>query len=287
MKRIAILLAAIMMLTAAALPVCASADSVVFSLDAPASANVGDTVTVRLNVSGADYEAHTLRVEIHFDTRSLEFVEARNGEALTDPILNDMGMAMNGLAESGDFVSFGIMMPLDPLTAHGEFLTMTFRVLSTADATAELTVEVPEFGYLPVGELTSTPITNTECSGANISISGGVGQDTPDNTIPPVDGTATPDVTQGPDAPISDDPDTSDAPDDGSDPDDPDASDAPDDGSDPDDPDASDAPDDGSDPDSDSKGLSTAQIILIVAGCVVLAGGVVAITLIVKRCNRK
>lgn len=170
-KIIALLAAAVLLLSIAAVPAAASGVPR-FYLEGPASARPGDTITVSLNVSG-QYDAHVLNLMIFFDNTSFRFKSSVNGSAL-DGLTG--ALQSSGLHKDGNAVSFGVLMPSDPLTVQGELLKITFEVLSSASPNPVFTIGMNQFSNIPInGSETPIPYSVSDLS---ISINGGSGSGT-------------------------------------------------------------------------------------------------------------
>ena len=175
----------ILLLTLALLPSAVAEGPVAFYVDAPSEAKAGDTLTVRVSLTG-EYEAHILNMRLNYDPKSLEYVSVTRGEVLQAAA---MGMAICEKAEDKPFISVGILMYGDPIHAEGVIFEAVFTVLSGASSSTKLELEVTEFGYLPITATVAQPVENT-VENATVKISGGSGgaQLTPEATVRPISG---------------------------------------------------------------------------------------------------
>lgn len=174
MKKIALILAALMLLTFAAIPASASGGAR-FYLTGDTSAKVGDTVKVTLHIDG-EFAAHIINLSVFFDNTSLRYVGKKNKDAYNAAI-GVGGILLSDINADGNAIAVGLMMLTDPATEPGEFIEFTFEVLSTASPEASFTILVDEFGYMPVGEVNSEPIPYT-AEPFSIHITGGTGTGT-------------------------------------------------------------------------------------------------------------
>lgn len=174
MKKIALLLAALMLLALTAIPASANG-GVRFYLTGNTTAKVGDTVKVTLHIDG-EFEAHIINVSIFFDNTSLRYVGKKNLEAYQAAV-EAGGQPIVGMNQNGDAIALGIMMLTDPATEPGEFVELTFEVISTASSKAPFTILVDEFKYMPVGDTSGTPIPFT-AEPFSITVTGGTGTGT-------------------------------------------------------------------------------------------------------------
>ncbi|MBQ3849726.1 MAG: hypothetical protein II747_04665 [Clostridia bacterium] len=173
-KIITTLVALAMLLTLAAVPASA-ARTPRFYIEGPSSAKVGDKIDVSVKVEG-DYEAHTMNLRIFFDNTSLHFENRVYGEAYNKAIAQN-GFGTCDVTKDGNAVSLGLMMLTEPTSVEGELVKITFEVRSTASPNIEISVQVVELGYMPVGQSHATDI-ESETTPLKISISGGTGTGT-------------------------------------------------------------------------------------------------------------
>lgn len=174
MKKIALILAALMLLTFAAIPASASGGAR-FYLTGDTSAKVGDTVKVTLHIDG-EFAAHIINLSVFFDNTSLRYVGKKNKDAYNAAI-GVGGYPLSSINPDGNAIAVGLMMLTDPATEPGEFIEFTFEVLSTASPEASFTILVDEFEYMPVGAVNSEPIPYT-AEPFSIHITGGTGTGT-------------------------------------------------------------------------------------------------------------
>ena len=174
MKKIALILAALMLLTFAAIPASASGGAR-FYLTGDTSAKVGDTVKVTLHIDG-EFAAHIINLSVFFDNTSLRYVGKKNKDAYNAAI-GVGGYPLSSINPDGNAIAVGLMMLTDPATEPGEFIEFTFEVLSTASPEASFTILVDQFGYMPVGAVNSEPIPYT-AEPFSIHITGSTGTGT-------------------------------------------------------------------------------------------------------------
>lgn len=164
MKRIfSIIIAAVLLLALAAMP--ASADRKPrFFLTGPASAGVGDTITVSLNIEG-DFTANIFNIKVNFDPTALRYVSNTPGNASTGTVMCD-------ITYDGKAVSYGSMMASGATSTEGVLTAITFEVLSTAPSSTDLSITVSEFKFLDQNDFHATQLDCT-ADGLTIALSGG------------------------------------------------------------------------------------------------------------------
>lgn len=168
MKKALVLLLVCALLAAAA--VCAHAENEpVFYIEAPESAGVGDTVSIRVSVTG-DYTASILNMQMYYDGASFRYIDHTRGPVLDSVVMN--GMTVCEHSEDKHMIATGIMVTgNEGMSAQGVIFEATFEVLSTASKTADFTLTVTEFDYMPIGQSVGTPI-SCKTEDATVSISG-------------------------------------------------------------------------------------------------------------------
>ena len=182
MKKIfAMLVTAAMLLALFAVSSVSASSSVPrFYLEGPSTAKAGDTITVKLLVSG-DYQAHTLNLRVYFDNTSYSLKGKTFGEAYQEATSNG-GWGMCELNKQKNAVSLGIMMISEPMSSEGELVSFDFDVLGTASENTEFLVTIEDFGFMPVGQSVASPIDYTT-SGLTVKVTGGTGSGTTPNPI--------------------------------------------------------------------------------------------------------
>ena len=187
-KILAMLIAAVMLLALAGLPAVASSSNIpYFYLEGPSTAKAGDTITVKLFVSG-EYQAHTLNMRVYFDNTSYRLEGKTFGDAYLEArALGGWGMC--DLTQEQNAVSLGIMRMTSPMSAVGELLSMDFKVLGTASSNTDFSVTVEDFGYMPIGQTVADPI-GYSTSGLSVKVTGGSGgsSTTPNPIVTPKPG---------------------------------------------------------------------------------------------------
>ena len=171
-----------------------------FYVEAPASAGAGDTISVRVGITG-DFVASILNLKFYYDEASFEYIEHTRGPVLDSVIMS--GMSVCEHSEDKHMIATGILITGDEgFSTQGVIFEAKFKVLSTARSSAKLELEVAEFDYLPIGQSVSTPISNS-IENAVVSISGaGAGVEVTAAPIhtPTVPQPTEPAATQGTDA---------------------------------------------------------------------------------------
>ena len=292
MKRyFSIFIAALLILAAAALP--ASADTPVrLYLTGPSSAEIGDSITVSLNLEG-DYSANTLSVKVMFDNTTFRLSSIEQGDALRR-MKSDGGYVICEELPEKNGVSLGVIMLITPTSETGLLVSLQFEVLSTASPSSEITVIVSEFEYAPlIGEGSHVDHTSENMT---VTITNGTGAGT--TSIPgPASPTSVPGTTPDPGAKATSSPGntdpaepTQDVPS-NTDPADPASTDDPDNpgsrASDTNAPSVTKAPGTTDEPSSPG-GLPKGAIrILVIIGCACGAALLAVIVLVVVRANKE
>lgn len=119
-------------------------DDVVFSVNAPDDYfQPGDEFTATIAVSGADYKAHLLGLNLIFDSTVFEVV----GKPDETDAFGDVDMMPYDSATSNGWV-FSYLAANDPVTYKGDMWTITFKVLGNiADGDYELGLNLVDFMY--------------------------------------------------------------------------------------------------------------------------------------------
>lgn len=202
-KIIALLAAAVLLLSIAAVPAAASGVPR-FYLEGPASAKPGDRISVSLVVSG-EYSAHIIEMCVFFDNTSFRYVNNTPG-TVQEEAGSSGGLVLCDVKDNdANAVSFGAIMPTDPISATGVLVTLNFDVLNTASPNPAFTIGINKLSYMPIGA-PETPIQYTS-SDLSVSIQGGSGAGTtsaPHITPTPIQTAAphTPTATPRSQAPI-------------------------------------------------------------------------------------
>ncbi len=200
MKRfLALILSAAMLLCLVAVPASAEGE-VTFTATTVSDVNPGDTVSVDIVIGGADYEAHTMTMNVYYDPDCLTVMSLTNGPAM-DELPSGAVPVFDYTTEPGN-VALGYMCMTDGFTAHGTFVTISFLV--DENCTEDQTIEVSVSGlfYSPLnGDSTSVPF-------ATVNGAIELAEAEPDPTDPadptdPVDPTDTPVVGDDLDAALN------------------------------------------------------------------------------------
>lgn len=180
MRKTLCLLTAIVMLCAM-FTIAQAEGGALFYAEAPASASVGDTLTVKVCLSG-EYNANVLTMWLHYDSSAFKYLSHTDGEVLN--AANASGnFALSQAAEDKSFIAIGVMGIMDEgFSAQGVIIEAKFQVLSGASSSNEFRVEVGEFGLMPIGAPEATPIA-FETRSVRVSVSGG--GSSPSVTNPP------------------------------------------------------------------------------------------------------
>ena len=187
-KFLAMLVAAMMVLSLVAIPVLADGEVVFAVENAPATATPGDEITVNLTVNGT-FEAHVLNMQFNYNADAFEYVSHTRGDVLNQ-IIDLGGTQLVDATTIPGSMRLGVMMPTAAFTQSGTICSVTLRVKEgAANGASDLALVITEFKNFPTGGQ-ATPIANV-VNNATVTITGG-SEPTP---VPP---TEAPTPTQNP-----------------------------------------------------------------------------------------
>ena len=190
-KFLAMLVAAMMVLSLVAIPVLADGEVVFAVENAPATATPGDEITVNLTVNGT-FEAHVLNMQFNYNADAFEYVSHTRGDVLNQ-IIDLGGTQLVDATTIPGSMRLGVMMPTAAFTQSGTICSVTLRVKEgAANGASDLALVITEFKNFPTGGQ-ATPIANV-VNNATVTITGG-SEPTP---VPP---TEAPTPTQNPNTP--------------------------------------------------------------------------------------
>mgnify|MGYP002618750917 CR=1 FL=1 len=190
-KFLAMLVAAMMVLSLVAIPVLADGEVVFAVENAPATATPGDEITVNLTVNGT-FEAHVLNMQFNYNADAFEYVSHTRGDVLNQ-IIDLGGTQLVDATTIPGSMRLGVMMPTAAFTQSGTICSVTLRVKEgAANGASDLALVITEFKNFPTGGQ-ATPIANV-VNNATVTITGG-SEPTP---VPP---TEEPTPTQNPNTP--------------------------------------------------------------------------------------
>ncbi|MFR2028116.1 MAG: DUF2436 domain-containing protein [Christensenellales bacterium] len=190
-KFLAMLVAAMMVLSLVAIPVLADGEVVFAVENAPATATPGDEITVDLTVNGT-FEAHVLNMQFNYNADAFEYVSHTRGDVLNQ-IIDLGGTQLVDATTIPGSMRLGVMMPTAAFTQSGTICSVTLRVKEgAANGASDLALVITEFKNFPTGGQ-ATPIANV-VNNATVTITGG-SEPTP---VPP---TEEPTPTQNPNTP--------------------------------------------------------------------------------------
>lgn len=182
-KNLAVFAAALLILTLI-FPVYAESEygpgSAVISISGADNVGPGDEFTLTAAIAG-DYQIHAANISFLYDVNALEIVSGTANSAFTSAVASAGGLAMIDfftLAAEGR-IKVGLVMTTDALTGDYELFDVTFRVKDGVTEGTRVTVEVVQFGYMPVGTTTAADVRNSVIDG-DITIAA----QTPDGTAP-------------------------------------------------------------------------------------------------------
>jgi len=191
-KFLAMLVAAMMVLSLVAIPVLADGEVVFAVENAPATATPGDEITVNLTVNGT-FEAHVLNMQFNYNADAFEYVSHTRGDVLNQ-IIDLGGTQLVDATTIPGSMRLGVMMPTAAFTQSGTICSVTLRVKEgAANGASDLALVITEFKNFPTGGQ-ATPIANV-VNNATVTITGG-SEPTP---VPP---TEEPTPTQNPNTPV-------------------------------------------------------------------------------------
>ena len=190
-KFLAMLVAAMMVLSLVAIPVFADGEVVFAVENAPATATPGDEITVNLTVNGT-FEAHVLNMQFNYNADAFEYVSHTRGDVLNQ-IIDLGGTQLVDATTIPGSMRLGVMMPTAAFTQSGTICSVTLRVKEgAANGASDLALVITEFKNFPTGGQ-ATPIANV-VNNATVTITGG-SEPTPvpptENPVTPEPGTAT------------------------------------------------------------------------------------------------
>ena len=187
-KFLAMLVAAMMVLSLVAIPVFADGEVVFAVENAPATATPGNEITVNLTVNGT-FEAHVLNMQFNYNADAFEYVSHTLGDVLNQ-IIDLGGTQLVDATTIPGSMRLGVMMPTAAFTQSGTICSVTLRVKEgAANGASDLALVITEFKNFPTGGQ-ATPIANV-VNNATVTITGG-SEPTP---VPP---TEEPTPTQNP-----------------------------------------------------------------------------------------
>lgn len=161
MKRFSTILLAALLILALIPSAVLGEDEAVITLSSVDGAKPGDEITIDVTIEGS-YKAHLVNFTFEYDPEALEIISAKQGSLLDNAASNGLLVILDekALAPVGR-VAFGIVGAVNPLEGEGELLEMKFRIKEGVTVNQQVTLYVSEFGYMPIGETTSTPIKYT------------------------------------------------------------------------------------------------------------------------------
>ncbi len=160
------------------------ADAGSFTVEAPATAAVGEEFSVTVNLNGT-YEAHGLNFQLNYDANTFEAVGTTRGDVLMQ-VIDLGGTQILDYTTIPGSVRLGVMMPTDGFTAQGSVFTVRFVVKEgAANGIYNIMPVVTEFFNMPIGG-SNTPIESTAV-GAAVEVTGGGDQPTPAPTDEPTE----------------------------------------------------------------------------------------------------
>lgn len=150
-KFLALLISVVMVLGLVAFPAAAEGE-VIFTVETVEGVNPGDDVTVKVTLTGGDYEAHTLQATLEYDPNCLQATGSHKLAVLNTVSDLDGLCQLNHTAHADQGqVELGVVCPEQGLTAHGELFSVDFHVKDNCNVNQAITLTIRSFMYSPVG----------------------------------------------------------------------------------------------------------------------------------------
>ena len=133
--------------------------SAVISISSADNIKPGEEFTLTAAISG-DYQIHVAHISFQYDVNTLEIVSGTANGDFTSAVSSSGGLAMiefYALADQGR-IKVGLAMTNDAFTGDYEMFDVTFRAKECMAAGPQVTVEVIQFGYMPLGTTTATTV---------------------------------------------------------------------------------------------------------------------------------
>ena len=164
--------------------------SAVISVSSIDNVEPGDEFTLTAAISG-DYQIHVAHISFQYDVNALEIVSGTANGDFTSAVSSAGGLAMiefYALADQGK-IKVGLAMTNDAFTGDYEMFDVTFRAKECIAESTQVTVEVVQFGYMPLGTTMATTVKSSVINGEITFTAPGTGDATPtpigsDITVP-------------------------------------------------------------------------------------------------------
>ena len=133
--------------------------SAVISISSADNIKPGEEFTLTAAISG-DYQIHVAHISFQYDVNTLEIVSGTANGDFTSAVSSSGGLAMiefYALADQGR-IKVGLAMTNDAFTGDYEMFDVTFRAKECIAASTQITVEVIQFGYMPLGTTMATTV---------------------------------------------------------------------------------------------------------------------------------
>lgn len=140
--------------------------SAVISISSADNIKPGEEFTLTAAISG-DYQIHVAHISFQYDVNTLEIVSGTANGDFTSAVSSSGGLAMiefYALADQGR-IKVGLAMTNDAFTGDYEMFDVTFRAKECIAASTQITVEVIQFGYMPLGTTTATTVQSSVING--------------------------------------------------------------------------------------------------------------------------
>ena len=140
--------------------------SAVISISSADNIKPGEEFTLTAAISG-DYQIHVAHISFQYDVNTLEIVSGTANGDFTSAVSSSGGLAMiefYALADQGR-IKVGLAMTNDAFTGDYEMFDVTFRAKECIAASTQITVEVIQFGYMPLGTTMATTVKSSVING--------------------------------------------------------------------------------------------------------------------------
>ena len=157
--------------------------SAVISISSADNIKPGEEFTLTAAISG-DYQIHVAHISFQYDVNTLEIVSGTANGDFTSAVSSSGGLAMiefYALADQGR-IKVGLAMTNDAFTGDYEMFDVTFRAKECIAASTQVTVEVVQFGYMPLGTTMATTVKSSVINGEITFTAPGTGDATPTPT---------------------------------------------------------------------------------------------------------
>ncbi len=161
LKKTAALIAAIL-LAVSLLPAQAE-EAPVNVVCSTVSAAPGSTVTVDISLENNSYVIHDINMDLYYDVNALTVESVTSGALVAQ---SGSSFPYYDFTANPGRVAMVVLMLTGGIASDGVIMSVTFKVADDCAADQPLTLVVKEFGNLPMGSSTPTPLPHVDVSGA-------------------------------------------------------------------------------------------------------------------------